>query len=282
MKRIMTSSWSLHRALGEAMYDWSEIRSVPKRSCGGSGMLSLLEVPEELAKRDIGMLEICHFHLPMTEETYLRELRSELEAQKIDLYSVLIDAGDVAHPDPQQRATEVAWVRAWLGIAAQLGASHARVIAGAAQLAERGPIEDDPAVCASAESLRELAQYARPLGVRVSTENFRSLGCHVGALSALLDRCEGEVGLCADFGNFKGRHKYADLAAILPRATSIHAKADFSPEGQIDRADFTRCLELAQEARFTGPYSLIFSSPGDEWEGLARTRAFVDPFIGGR
>ena len=158
--------------------------------------------PKELAKRDIGMLEICHFHLPLTEETYLRELRSELEAQKIDLHT-RADRCRGCGPSRSTAARAVAWVRAWLGLAAQLGASHARVIAGAGHPAERGPIEDDPAVCASAESLRELAQYARPLGVRVSTENFRSLGCHVGALSALLDRCEGEVDLCADFGNFK-------------------------------------------------------------------------------
>lgn len=280
MKRIMTSSWSLHRTLGEVMYDWSETRGTPKRACGGEGEISLLQVPGQLAKRDIGMLEICHFHLPQTEGAYIRELRSELDAHEIDLYSVLIDAGDVAHPDPEQRACEVIWVREWLELAAELGARCARVIAGDAPPAGSGPIEDDPVVCASAESFRELARSARQLGIGLSTENFRSLGCHVDALSALLDRCEGEVGLCADFGNFKGPEKYADLSVILPRATSVHAKADFYAEGQMDRADFTRCLELARDAQFDGPYSLIFSSPGDEWEGLAHTRAVVDEYVG--
>ena len=114
MKRIMTSSWSLHRTLGEAMYDWSETRGTPQRACGGEGEISLLQLPGQLAKRDIGMLEICHFHLPQTEGAYIRELRLELDAHEIDLYSVLIDAGDVAHPDPEQRACEVIWVREWL------------------------------------------------------------------------------------------------------------------------------------------------------------------------
>lgn len=281
MKQIMTSSWSLHRALGEVMYDWSEIRGKPKRACGEENGLSLLQLPQELAKRDIGMLEICHFHLPSTEGIYMRELRSELEAHGIDLYSVLIDAGDVAHPDPDQRMGEVAWVRGWLELAADLGARYARVIAGDAQLGKGGPVEDDPAVCASAESLRSLAQTARQLGVHVSTENFRPLGCHAGALCAILDRCEGEIGLCADFGNFKGPDKYTDLSAILPRATSVHAKADFIAEGQMDQEDFKRCLELARNNDFSGPYSLIFSSPGDEWFGLACTRTVVDSYIGG-
>ena len=171
------------------------------------------------------------------------------------------------------------WVRVWLERAAQLGAHCARVIAGDASPTGNGPIEDDAAVCASADSLRALACCGRDLGVGVSTENFRPLGCHVGALGAILDRCEGEVGLCADFGNFKGPEKYAALTAILPRATSVHAKAEFVEEGRMDRADFSRCLDLTQAAGFSGPYSLIFSSPGDEWQGLADTRAVVDTYL---
>lgn len=280
MKRIMTSSWSLHRALGQVMCDWSDMDSAPQRVRGiGTDALALLDLPGHLAERDIGMLEICHFHLPQIDAVYLGEVRAELAACGIDLYSVLIDAGDVAHPDPQQRQREVEWVRAWLELAAQLGARCARVIAGDAAPAGDGPIEDDAAVCASADSLRALARCGRDMGVGVSTENFRPLGCHVGALAAILDRCEGEVGLCADFGNFKGPKKYDELATILPRATSVHAKADFVEEGRMDRADFTRCLDLTSAAHFSGPYSLIFSSPGDEWQGLADTRAVVDAYI---
>ena len=280
MKRIMTSSWSVHRTLGQVMYDWSDMNSPPVRAREQeAGGMELLDLPRNLAERDIGMLEICHFHLPRVDEGYLGELRAELDACGIDLYSVLIDAGDVAHPDPQLRQLEVDWVRVWLERAAQLGAHCARVIAGDASPIDNGPIEDDAAVCASADSLRALARCGRDLGVGVSTENFRPLGCHVGALGAILDRCEGEVGLCADFGNFKGPEKYAALTAILPRATSVHAKAEFVEEGRMDRADFSRCLDLTQAAGFAGPYSLIFSSPGDEWQGLADTRAVVDTYL---
>ncbi len=279
MKRIMTSSWSLHRLLGEVMYDWSDVRAEPKLARGGEGALNLLELPQNLAARDIGMVELCHFHLPSLASAYLDELRGELDRCDVDLYSVLIDAGDVAHPDPAVRAEQVDWVRSWLEIAARLGARYARVIAGDALPSEECALQDDNTVRASADSLRALAQYAAELNLYVSTENFRALGCHVGALCAILDMCEGQVGLCADFGNFKGSGKYDDLAAILPRATSVHAKADFSGPGAMDREDFDRCLGLAVDAGFAGPYSLIFSSPGDEWEGLAHTRAAVESYI---
>ena len=279
MKLIMTSSWSLHRTLGKAMYDWSDMGGEPVLANGDSDSLALLEVPAELAKRDIGMLEICHFHLPRLDDSYLDELRATLDECGINLYSVLIDAGDITHRDPAVRADEVAWVRAWLAVAARLGARCARVIAGDAQPGSDGAYKDDEVVRTSADNLRALAAAGRDLGVQVTTENFRSLGCHVGALRAILELCEGEVGLCADFGNFKGAAKYDELAAILPHATSVHAKAEFQREGQIDREDFTRCLSLACSADFQGPYSLIFSSAGDEWQGLNTTREVVEEYL---
>lgn len=279
MKRIMTSSWSLHRTLGKAMYDWSAMDGEPVLANGDSESLALLDVPAELAKRDIGMLEVCHFHLPRLDDSYLGELRAALDEHGVDLYSILIDAGDITHTDPAVRANEVAWVRAWLAVAARLGARCARVIAGDAEPQSSGAYRDDEAVRISAQNLRALAAAGRDLGVQVTTENFRTLGCSVEALVAILDLCEGEVGLCADFGNFKGPAKYDELAAILPHATSVHAKAEFQLEGQIEREDFARCLSLVRSADFQGPYSLIFSSAGDEWQGLSKTREVVEQYL---
>ncbi|MGY8822811.1 MAG: sugar phosphate isomerase/epimerase family protein [Candidatus Latescibacterota bacterium] len=279
MKKIMTSSWSLHRTLGKVMYDWSDTKADPVLANGNLGGLALLEAPAELARRDIGMLEICHFHLPRLDNEYLDELRAALDERNVDLYSVLIDAGDITHADPTVRAKEVAWVRSFLGVASRLGARCARVIAGDAQPGTGEDLRDDEAVRTSAQNLRALAAAGRDLGVQVITENFRNLGCHAAGLSAILDLCEGEVGLCADFGNFKGPVKYDELSAILPHATSVHAKADFLAEGQMDRDDFARCLERARAADFTGPYSLIFSSAGDEWQGLNWTREVVEEYL---
>lgn len=271
MTRIATSSWSLHRRLGASMYQWPDPKGAPVLEGAGPGELTLLELPAQLAARGIGLLEICHFHFPRLDDDYIGQLRQVLADSGVGLFSVLIDAGDIAHPDAAQRAKEMAWIREWMGIAARCGAQYVRVIAGGA--------DDGEAVRVSAANLRVLASVGRTLGIGVLTENFRALGTSVKALNAVLDLCEGEVGLCADFGNFKGPDKYRDLAAILPRATSVHAKADFPVEGQMDREDFVRCLRLASDAGFAGPYSLIFSSRGDEWEGIEKTREVVAEWL---
>jgi len=101
---------------------------------------------------------------------------------------------------------------------------------------------------------------------------------------ALLDRLGGEVGLCVDFGNYKGPRKYQDLAAIMPRAGSIHAKAHFPEAGQMDRDDFVRCLDLSRDAGFSGPSKIIVYGPGDEQISLllrmVRSPSPVVPRIG--
>src|SRR5688572_28763348 len=96
---------------------------------------------------------------------------------------------------------------------------------------------------------------------------------------ALLDRLEGEVGLNVDFGNYSGPAKYDDLAAIMPRATSIHAKADFPEAGRMDRDDFRRCLDISRRAGFSGPYTMIFDGPGDEWAGLEMIQQEIRPYL---
>ena len=92
----------------------------------GQGELTLLELPAQLAARGIGLLEICHFHFPRLDDDYISQLRQALADSGVELFSVLIDAGDIAHPDAARRIKEVAWVREWMEIAARCGAQCVR------------------------------------------------------------------------------------------------------------------------------------------------------------
>lgn len=80
------------------------------------------------------------------------------------------------------------------------------------------------------------------------------------------------------FVNFKGETKYDDLATVLPRADSIHAKADYE-DGKMIQDAFTRCLDLAKDAMFDGPYTLIFQDPGDEWVYLDGLKKEIAPYF---
>jgi sugar phosphate isomerase/epimerase len=268
--RPSVSSWALRRALG-ATYPGApgdpSRASVPAQ---GPGSVRLLDVPARLAALGFHTLEICHFHLPTRDAAYLGELRAALKQADIELWSLLIDDGDITHPE--HRARDLAWIGGWIDTAASLGATCARVIAGKAA-------PSDTALERSRAGLTELAARAREQHVRLMTENWFALLPGPGQVHRLLDSLHGAVGLCLDFGNWGGPAKYDDLAAIAPRAQSCHAKASFAGPGAIDEGDFRRCLDLTREAGFAGPYTLVNGGPGDEWEGLTRQREILSPYL---
>lgn len=261
---LAVSTWSLHRALGPV---YPGVTPAGDRSAHfpyGTGGLTLLDVPAVVAALGACDLEICHFHVPRTDAAYLASLRAAAMAAGVSLLTLLIDAGDISAADPVVRAGDLAALRGWIDVAATVGVRQVRVVAG-----EAAP-DDAAAMQRSIAGLAALAAYGRGRGVGVITENWRPLASRPTTLLTILDGLAGQVGLCVDFGNLAEPTKYADLAALLPRATTIHAKARAMAPGQLDEADFHHCLDLTRASGYDGPCVLIFDGAGDERAGLAR------------
>ncbi len=262
--RISVSTWSLHHVMGRPVYEPGQPDRV-NTSTDPAG-LPLLEVPGQCAVRGIRTIEVCHFHFPRTDDAYLKKLKQSAVGAGVELYSILVDDGDITRADP---VADLAMLRGWIEVAGRLGVSVIRVVAGQAEPAPQAYRD-------SGAALRSLAVHAKPRGVRIITENFGRLTTRADAVLGVLEAAGPEIGLCADFGNFAGPTKAADLAAILPRATSIHAKAVAGADGAVDWAEFRRCLALARKSGFSGPVSLIHEAPGDPWPALGRLKAEVD------
>ncbi len=274
MAPVGISSWSVRRLLGPvypglALSGESRAAEVPF----GTGDCDLLDLPVAIREHGYDTLDLCHFHLPQTDERYLDQLRARLADAGIALLTFLVDDGDLGATDEAARHRDLMATRRWLDVAARLGARSVRVAAG---LAEAAPT--DPAIGQSARSLTTLAAYARERGITLLTETWRPLALPPENLRAILAATGGAVGHCADFNNYQGYGdpaKYDALRAVLPGAATVHAGGQFDGDGTLDRDDFRRCLALARESGFDGPYVLIFSGPGDEWAGLAALAAEV-------
>lgn len=268
--RLSTSSWSLHRALGPVYWDKPENTDRSPQTPYGPGNLSLLEVPAKLAEMGIHTMEICHFHLPTLDAAYLDELRAALDEVGVQLFSLLIDDGDITHPEYSFR--DIRWVVSWLEIAGQLGAERARVIAG--------KTTGNGALGRSKVGLDQLEGIADANNVRLMTENWFDLLATPADVSEVLDSLDGRVGLCFDFGNWRGPTKYDNLAQIAKYAESCHAKCSFEAPLKPDRADYERCLQITKDAGFDGPYTLIYDGPDDdEWAGIVAEMEIVTPYL---
>lgn len=267
-ERLAVSTWSLHRTLGRPSITGPD--GTTDMTAHSSQALPLLALPQRLQEFGIHNLELCHFHLPRHDAAYLTQLRAALAESNITLWQFLIDGGDISDPEVAER--DMAWIKAWIDVAATLGATRARVSGGKAT---PGPA----AYARSNAALTELATYADDRGVRLMTENWQSLLSTPEAVFAVLDGLD-QVGLLADLGNWDGPTKYEDLAQILPRAESCHAKAHFSAANEMDREDYVRALDVCAAAGFQGPYSLIYDGPNDnEWQGLREEMAVIADYL---
>lgn len=250
--RLGVSTWSLNKAL--------------------SNGTPLLDIPAQVAAHGLSKLEVCHFHLPSTETDYLEKLRGAVDSAGIEFYTLLIDEGDITHPDPTERKKALALIADWVEIAAECGAKRVRVIGGSAEPSES-------ALHLSEAGFRSVLRHAEDYDIGVVTENWHRLLDQPAAVRTLLERLDGRVGLKLDFGNWPEDRKHNDLPLIADLAECTHAKAHFSAPGQMDAADFARCLDLCAAANFVGPHILIFSDPGDEWESLDQMRDAVLPYV---
>ncbi|RYE09958.1 MAG: sugar phosphate isomerase/epimerase [Hyphomicrobiales bacterium] len=272
-ERIAVSTWSLHRLLGTTYpHDLSTTAISEVQETYGEGVESLLDIPSVLNNHGYGRMELVSFHLPSRDPVYLGELRDQLDTCNVTLQTLLIDAGDITHPE--YGARDEAWIASWIDIANALGAQHARIIAGK-QKPSRETLDR------SVAALRRLLDHNAGSTVRLTTENWFDLLPSPQEVNYVLDALGGELGLLGDFGNWRGDGKYADLAQIFGRAELCHAKAGFI-DGDLDAADYGKCVDLAEAAGYTGPYTLIFDSETpNELSGLAIERDFIVSRLGG-
>lgn len=275
MSYLSVSTWSLHRLLGPLRWtEWDAKQGAHRtREQEQPQVLTLLELPQEAARRGYQAVEICHFHFPSTEPDYLRELRSAFASAGISFDTLLLDYGNLTTEDEARREADLSLMRSWIDAASLAGAKQIRIVAGEAQPT------DEEAIRLSAAALRELADYAAGQNVRVITENFKSLTSTGESCAKLLQQAGEQVGIITDFGNFKSPSKYDEFLVTLPHSVSVHAKAHYDEAGLPDTEEYVRCLETVRASGYNGAVVLIYDGPGDMWEGLDRIGRIVKPYL---
>ena len=131
MPTIGISTWSVRRLMGP-MYPGLDLAPEARVADDrfGPGEVALLDLPNAMRERGFADLDICHFHLPRTDDAYLDELRGRLDAAEVRVFTFLVDDGDLSAADDAARERDVAATKAWIDVAARLGARYVRVAAG--------------------------------------------------------------------------------------------------------------------------------------------------------
>jgi len=266
MPVIAISTWALHKTIGVSYPD-SPAGGRTSKMIHSKRTTELVDLPGEVRKNGYSRVELCHFHIPSREAEYTLKLKNAFRHAGVKLQTLLIDDGDITHPQNGARDTE--WIKGWIDTAAQLGAEAVRVIAGDETWSEES-------ANLAEQNLKSIIDHAKGLGVKVRIENWHELLSKPGQVLELLTRVGEGLGLCIDFGNWSGPSKYADLSLIASKAETAHAKADFIDASTLDEADYQKCIDLVVAHGFNGPYVIVNGGKGDdEWEAIFQQAEFI-------
>ena len=260
---VALSSWAVHKAVGFNVQDGPGDGPQPYKKVGPSP-IDVRDLPAIAAAHGFRRLELCHFHIDRSDASVVDDLRSTLATEGVVLQTLLIDDGDLAHPDSATADKHEAWIASWLKTAEALGAERARVIGGRTR--REGDIGD------VAPRLRRLAEGT---SVRVTTENWMSTLDNPSQIHGLLDLCSDAVGLNVDLGNWSGAQNLEWIEAIAGRAETCHAKCDVADD-ENDLEGFGQAIDAAVRGGYKGPLTLVNGAGSDrEWELVVEQKLYI-------
>ena len=140
--------------------------------------LELFDLPSMLADTyGVHKIEFQHYHIPSTEPSFLKELRSRIEKHKSRMTQINLEFGNLnmSAPELRNRLMATDLTKMWVDHAVMLGA--ARVMINQGQPTHENKVYGIP-------TLKNMADYGKSKGIIVSAETRGGGGGGGGATTA--------------------------------------------------------------------------------------------------
>ncbi len=300
MTQLALSSYSLREQLGPISIaftdangdDQTYAQDFPK-------LLDITEFPARAARTyAVTGIEAVAFQFSGLEDDRLDAFAAGAREAGLALVNVAVDVGDLAHPDPDRRAADVAELKRWITRCADLGFRNVRVNAGS----PFSPQHDDVPPAHLVDALAELGGFATERGIRLLVENHGGPSSDPVWMNALLDAVGSDgPGLLLDLGNFDAllgpltaalfaepgtapadpfagldlTSLYDGIDALAARAELVHVKAHHvGDDGAVGPIDLPRALDILDRHGYRGPLTIEYEGTGgDPW---VRTGHVID------
>ena len=194
--------------------------------------LGLMELLDFCAKHNFDAIDPTGYYFPgypqVPTDTYINTFKRRAFQLGLEISGTGI-RNDFSDPDKTKRATDVALVKAWIEVAAKLGAPVIRVFAGAEQDGYRRPDVLDWMV----DDLRQCAEHGEQYGVIVGVQNHGHFLKTADQTLEVVKRVDSDwFGVVVDTGNFWTNDPYDDIASVLLYAVNWQIKDQLAMNGE--------------------------------------------------
>jgi hypothetical protein len=152
--------------------NFQSILKVPDVEDNPNRTLELFDIAEMIAdKYGVHKVEFQHYHIPSTEPSYLKQLRSHIEKSKSRMTQINLEFSGLNMSAPRQRDRILAidLTKAWIDHAAMLGAQRVMINQGA-QGGTTNVMPTHENKVYGIPTLKTMADYGRTKGIIVSVE----------------------------------------------------------------------------------------------------------------
>jgi sugar phosphate isomerase/epimerase len=226
---------------------------------------------------DIYHLEYNVDFFESNEEDYLQKIKDSVQQAEAKTSCVTM-GGNLAGETERERLEQIEVISGWMEVAAFLGAPVCRINIGGA-----GNEEADATVGVErvAWSFNKLLPLAREKNLKMTIENHGGVSRKADLIIAVIEATDKEyVGACPDFGNFPADVRYEELEKVAPYAYHIHAKSHhFKEDGEERDIDYKRVVDIFRNTGYQGVFSIEFEGPGDQIEGVKKTRNLLQKYL---
>jgi sugar phosphate isomerase/epimerase len=234
--------------------------------------MGLIEFASEVVRKfNVHNIEPHSRHFSSLDRDYLDKFREALKNTRAKVVNIAVAGQDSFYDaDPSVRRKAIAYAQKWVDVAKRMGSPSIRVHNPRAT-------NSQPDVGRTAESLREVTEYAAGENIVVNLENDDLVSENAFFLVKVIEAVNSPFlhGL-PDFANSmlsgNADFNYRALAAMFRHAYNIcHIKAGETDErGKQFSIDLKKSFDILKASGYRGYCSMEFDAPGEPYGPTAR------------
>ncbi|MDZ4698659.1 MAG: sugar phosphate isomerase/epimerase family protein [Rhodothermales bacterium] len=226
--------------------------------------ITLEQAPQFIYDRfGLRNVEVWDFQFDEMTLAYCEKIRNAAERIGSRITNIQVDEGmaDLSDVDPAQRALGVKQSKEWVDRCVAMGVPSFRVNTG-------GKAGQEFLVDVTADSFRQIAEYAGEKNVTVLVENHVGFSMNIDNVVAILQtvnhpNCRG----LADYGNTPAGStdiRIAGLSKLLPYISFVSAKGTgYNDQMEHTDYDFAALVRATEDSGYRGIYSIEMYPDGD-------------------
>jgi sugar phosphate isomerase/epimerase len=234
--------------------------------------MDLIDFAAEVVKKfNVHSIEPHSRHFRSLDSSYLATFRAALGRDKVRVVNIAVDGPDSFYDaEPGNRRKAISYAKKWVDVAVAIGSPSIRTHM-------QRPSNSAPSVQRSAESLREVVNYAAGRNVIVNLENDDLVSEDAFFLVKVIEAVNHPyLHALPDFANsmLSGNpdFNYRALEAMFQHAYCIcHVKdGEAGDDGKVVAIDLKKSFDILKSGGYRGYCSMEFDAKGDPYAPTAR------------